>query len=92
MATGLEEIPVQSICPELPIVHLVVEAASVGHVVRVDAPAVVAEVSDHFLTAQWQLVQDAVDEPICRVLVTCEPHLSDGLSSCRDASIRLLGA
>jgi hypothetical protein len=35
MATGLEEIPVQSICPELPIVHLVVEAASVGHVVRV---------------------------------------------------------
>jgi hypothetical protein len=92
MATGLEEVPVQSICPELPIVHLVVEAASVGHVVRVDASTVMATVSDHFLTAQWQLVEDTVNEPVGGVLVTCEPHLPDGLRFCRDASILLLGA
>ena len=63
-----------------------------GHMVGVYASAVMATVSDHLLTAQWQLFEDAVDEPVGGVLVTCEPHLPDGLRSCRDASILLLGA
>lgn len=53
MATGLEEVPVKAICPVLPVVHLVVETAAVGHVVGVDTMSGMAAVPDHLLTAQW---------------------------------------
>lgn len=61
-----------------------------GQVVGVDTAAGVATMPDDLLIAQWQFVQDAVDETICRKLRTVEANLSNGRRGCDDAAIILL--
>lgn len=81
MATGLEEVSVKTICRKLPVVTLVIGAASMRHMFRIQTATVMATVPDHLLIAQWQFVQDTVNEPICGILRAVETHLSD--SFCR---------
>lgn len=90
----LEKGHVQAVCLIVPVVLLVVGAATDGQMVRVDALTIMATVADDLFEAGGDFVHRAVDEAISRVLITLEAHLSDRLGRgydaavCRDGSFR----